>query len=175
MRIVCLIGTSNSVKRHVEKALEQMGFKRSTQYTTHKAQFIDSKLEESEDDYIFVSRGKFNELVDAGQIIEHNEYNGDLYGTPRLFGAKRYVAVVGVSGYKALKEIYGEQVLGVYLKGNAGISEQIGSQIDVASELVKNKQNIDRMERTADVVIDCNTDLNKIIADILKELQDRDV
>ena len=171
MRIVCLIGTSNSVKRHVEKALEQMGFKRSTQYTTHKAQFIDSKLEESEDDYIFVSRGKFN----AGQIIEHNEYNGDLYGTPRLFGAKRYVAVVGVSGYKALKEIYGEQVLGVYLKGNAGISEQIGSQIDVASELVKNKQNIDRMERTADVVIDCNTDLNKIIADILKELQDRDV
>ena len=170
MRIVCLIGASNSVKKHVEESLEQMGFKRSTPYTTHKAKF-----EESEDDYIFVSRGKFNELVDAGQIIEHNEYNGDMYGTPRLFGAKRYVAVVGVSGYKALKELYGEQVLGVYLKCNAGISEQIGSQIDVASELVKNKQNIDEMERTADVIIDCNTDLNKIIADILKELQDRDV
>ena len=173
MRIVCLIGTSNSVKASVEKALEQMDFKRSISYTT-------SKTDESGDDYIFVSREKFNELVNAGQIIEHKEYNGNLYGTPRLFGAKRYVAIVGISGYKALKELYCEQVLGVYLKCNTDIVEQMNSQIDTASEIVKNKQNFDplllaEMESTADVIIDCNNDLNRIIADILRELQDRNI
>ena len=168
MRIVCLIGTSNLVKTSVENALEQMDFKRSISYTT-------SKTDESGDDYIFVSREKFNELVNAGQIIEHKEYNGNLYGTPRLFGAKRYVAIVGVSGYKALKELYSEQVLGVYLKCNTDIVEQMNSQIDTASEIVKNKQNFDEMESTADVIIDCNNDLNRIIADILRELQDRNI
>jgi guanylate kinase len=33
--------------------------------------------------YFFVSREKFTEMVDAGELLEHAEYAGNLYGTPR--------------------------------------------------------------------------------------------
>ena len=180
MKLVCLMGMSNSGKTSVEKTLEQMGFKRSISYTTREPQVRNGKLEENGVEYIFVSRQKFNQLVEEDKIIEHEEYNGNLYGTPRPYGAKKFVAVVCVGGYKALKSIYGEQVLGVYLKCSADIAEQRGSQRDGSSELFRNRKNIDdsllkEMEESADVVIDSNQDLNKVIADILKILRDRNI
>ncbi len=174
------MGISNSGKSSVEKTLEQMGFKRSISYTTREPQVRNGKLEENGVEYIFVSRQKFEQLVKEDKIIEHEEYNGNLYGTPRPYGAKRFVAVVCVGGFKALKEIYGEQVLGVYLKCNTDIAEKRGSQRDGSSKLVRNRKNIDEsllkeIEENADVIIDSNQDINKVIADILKVLRDRNI
>lgn len=174
------MGMSNSGKTSVEKTLEQMGFKRSISYTTRKPQVRNGKLEKNGVEYRFVSVEKFNQLVHDDKIIEHELYNGNLYGTPRPYGADRFVAVVCVGGFKALKQIYGEQVLGVYLKCSTNIAEQRGSQRDGSSELFRNRKNIDdsllkEMEESADVVIDSDQDLNKVIADILKILRDRNI
>ena len=54
MKLVCLMGISNSGKTSVEKTLEQMGFKRSISYTTREPQVRDGKLEENGVEYIFV-------------------------------------------------------------------------------------------------------------------------
>jgi guanylate kinase len=34
-------------------------------------------------DYYFVDRDRFAEMVDAGQLLEHAEFAGNMYGTPR--------------------------------------------------------------------------------------------
>lgn len=180
MKIVCIMGMSNSGKSTVEAKLEQIGFKRSISYTTREPQIRNGKLEENGVEYRFVSKEKFMKLVDNGKIIEHEEYNGNLYGTPRPYGAKRHVAVVCVGGYKALKSLYGEQVLGVYLKCDENVAEKRGTERDGSNELVKNRKNIDRallqeMEDSADIIINSNQDLNRMIADILKVLAERNI
>ena len=34
-------------------------------------------------DYFFVDRDRFAEMVDAGELLEHAEFAGNMYGTPR--------------------------------------------------------------------------------------------
>lgn len=36
-------------------------------------------------DYFFISREKFDEMVDENMLLEHAEYVGSCYGTPRAF------------------------------------------------------------------------------------------
>jgi guanylate kinase len=36
-------------------------------------------------DYFFLTRAEFERRRDAGEFLEHREYNGHLYGTPRSF------------------------------------------------------------------------------------------
>lgn len=176
MKFVCIMGRSNSGKSTVEKTLEQMGFKRSISYTTKEPQVRDGVKEKNGDAYRFVTREKFMSLVDSGKIIEYTEYNGNLYGTPRPYGAKRYVAVVEINGYKKLKELYGEQVVGFYLKCDKDTAVKRAIKRDSSDELVKKRCKSDEamlseMERLADIIIDSNQDLNKMIADILKNLR----
>lgn len=176
MKIVCIMGRSNSGKSTVEKYLEQMGFKRSISYTTREPQVRNGKLEEDGVEYKFVTEEKFMQLVEKGKIIEHERYGNNLYGTPRPFGSTRYVSVVCIGGYKALKELYGNQVMGVYLKCNDDVALLRGEQRDKSAELVKKRQSEDKavleeMEKTADIVIDSNQELNRMLADILKALK----
>lgn len=179
MKFVCIMGRSNSGKSTVEKTLEQMGFKRSISYTTKEPQVRDGVKEKNGDVYRFVSRDKFMSLVESGKIIEYTEYNGNLYGTPRPYGSKRYVAVVELNGYKKLKEIYGEQVTGFYLKCDEDIAIKRAIKRDSSDELIKKRHKsdeamLDEMEELADIIIDSNQDLNKMIADILKYLREEE-
>lgn len=179
MKFVCIMGRSNSGKSTVEKTLEQMGFKRSISYTTREPQVRDGIKEKNGDAYIFVTRDKFMSLVESGKIIEYAEYNKNLYGTPRPYGAKRYVAVVEINGYKKLKELYGEQVTGFYLKCDGDVAIKRAIKRDSSDELIKQREKSDEamlseMENIADIVIDSNQDINKMIADILKNLRMED-
>lgn len=173
MKFICLMGRSQSGKSSVENKLEQLGFKRSISYTTREPQIRKGKLEENGKDYIFVSREEFLNLVEKGYIIEYEEYNNNLYGTPRPFGSTRYVAVVCIGGFKALKKLYGNQVIGVHLKIDAKTAEERGKARDGSTELTINRKDEDdkltkQMEDEADIVIDSSKDLNIIVADILK-------
>lgn len=51
-------------------------------------------------EYWFVSRERFAELVAAGELLEHAEYGGNLYGTPRAPVLERIAA-----GHAPLLEI----------------------------------------------------------------------
>jgi len=180
MKFVCIMGRSNSGKSTVEKTLEQMGFKRSISYTSREPQIRNGIQEKNGHEYMFVSEDKFKELVAKKHIIEYERYGNNLYGTPRPSGAKRYVAVVCIGGYRALKKLYGDQVLGVYLKCDEDIAFSRGQQRDGSTNLVYKRKQEDEnllaeMEKEADIVIDGNQDLNKMLADILKALRDRNV
>lgn len=176
MKFVCIMGRSNSGKSTVERALEKVGFKRSISYTTRKPQIRDGVEEKNGEHYKFVTVAKFNELVDCGIMVERSEYNGDLYGTPRPYGARRYVAVVELNGYRKLKEEYGQQVIGVYLKCDEDTAIQRAVKRGDSDGTVKDRSKADEkmladMEKEADIVIDSTQDLNKMIAEILKKLR----
>jgi guanylate kinase len=51
-------------------------------------------------EYRFVTRERFEEMVDAGELLEHAEFAGNLYGTPRTPVLERLAA-----GIPALLEI----------------------------------------------------------------------
>ena len=157
MQIVCLMGAKGSAKKQVERVLEDFGFKRSISYTTRKPMIKDGKLEESGDEYKFVTLDKFMDLVNKGFIIECENYNGEYYGTPIPLGADRFVAVVGVKGFKALREKYGEQVIGVYL-------ETVGMGFDAFTS----DENI-----KADIVIDSTMTIEYTVNEILTKLKGR--
>lgn len=169
MKFICIMGRSNSGKTTVEKTLEQMGFKRSISYTTREPRINESIQEQDGVDYKFVTEDKFMALVDKGKIIEYERHNDNLYGTPRPFGAKRYVAVVCLGGYRALRNIYGEQVFGVYLKCDEDTAMSRGETHEDNENILK------CMEDEADIVINSNQDLNKMLADILKAFRDKNI
>lgn len=175
MKFVCIMGRSNSGKSTVEAYLEKMGFKRSISYTTREPQVRNGKLEEDGVEYRFVTEEKFMKLVDSGKIIEYERYGSNLYGTPRPFGGKRFVAVVCIGGYKALKELYGDQVIGVYLECDSKVAFSRSETRD-NNNLAKARKDIDaklleEMKSSADIIIDSNQELNRVLADILKAVQ----
>ena len=179
MKFICIMGRTNSGKSTVEAYLEKMGFKRSKSYTSREPQVRNGKLEQDGVEYNFVTEERFMKLVEKGKIIEYERYGNNLYGTPRPYGATRYVAVVCLGGYKALKQLYGNQVLGVYLKCDDDVALARGEQRDASTELVKKRRKEDEavlqeMENTADIIIDSNQELNRMLADILKALKSKE-
>lgn len=180
MKFICIMGRSNSGKSTVEAYLEKLGFKRSVSYTTRKPQVRNGELEQNGREYKFVTAEKFMDLVNKGKIIEYEIYDKNMYGTPLPYGSTRYVATVCVGGFKALKKLYGDQILGVYIKCNKDTALQRGDKRDSDKDLTSNRNKedeklIQEMENEADVIIDGNQDINQMLADILKALRDRDI
>ena len=177
MKFVCIMGRSGSGKSTVEEYLEKMGFRRSISYTTREPQVRNGKLEQDGVEYKFVDEEQFMQLVNNGNIIEYERYGNNLYGTPRPYGSKRFVAVVCVGGYKALKNLYGKQVIGIYLKCDTDVAMERGEKRDTndKEQVKKRKQEdeklLNEMEECADIVINSNQDINRMIADILKALK----
>lgn len=174
------MGVTGSGKSTIEKNLEKLGFTRSISYTTRQPQVRNNKLEENGVEYNFVTREKFMELVDKGVIIEYEEYDGNLYGTPEPFGATSYVSVVCTNGFKALKEKYGEQIIGVYLQCSNEISEQRAGERDTDLKKFKRRRERDleaaeEMQQIADLTVDASQNINIVTAEILngvKKLQE---
>lgn len=180
MIFICLMGVTGSGKSTVERNLEKLGFTRSISYTSRKPQVRNGKLEENGVEYNFVTREKFKQLVESGVIIEFEEYDGNLYGTPEPFGATEYVSVVCTNGFRALRQKYGEQVIGIYLKCSDEIIEQRALQRDSNDAQIKRRRERDNeaaaeMQQAADLTIDADQDINIITANILngvKKLQE---
>ena len=179
MIFICIMGRTGSGKSEVERTLEQLGFKRSISYTSRKPEIRNGIQETTGNEYKFVSREKFMQLVESGHIIEYEEYSGNLYGTPRPVGAKKYVSVVCVGGLKALREIYEDQVLGIYLKINkndAFIRAQLRD--NSSNNSTKREEEDNRLEKQmeieADLIINSNQDTNLIVAEILKAVRNKE-
>lgn len=178
MKFVCIMGRRNSGKSSIERVLEKIGFKRSISYSTRKPTNKNSVENDDEKEYNVVDKEAFMQLVEKGHIIEYEEYNGNLYGTPRPYGSTKFVATVCLKGFKALKEMYGKQVLGVYLKCDEGIS--LSRESDMSEDEFNKlneayKETLQQMEKEADIVINSNQNINLVIADILKVLRDLNV
>lgn len=173
MRLICIMGGSKVGKSTLEKRLEKLGFKRSISYTTRKINSCGHVNEKNGREYHFVNRDQFMELVNKGIIIEYEEYCGNLYGTPRLIGATDYVAVVAVSGYKALKEMYKNQVVGVLLKvdedtlRNRYVNTGLTDEVELEKRISKDFKMVEEIEPIADIVIDGSLNINTIAANVI--------
>lgn len=78
--LVVLSGPSGAGKDTVLKSLMQNepGVRLSVSATTRAPR----EGEEDGKDYFFLSRPRFEELVENGKMLEHAEYCGNFYGTP---------------------------------------------------------------------------------------------
>ena len=78
--LVVLSGPSGAGKDTVLKSLMQKepGVRLSVSATTRALR----EGEEDGKDYFFLSRPRFEELVENGKMLEHAEYCGNFYGTP---------------------------------------------------------------------------------------------
>lgn len=47
-------------------------------------------------DYFFITRERFSEMVERGELLEHAEYVGNCYGTPRRFVEEKISAGITV-------------------------------------------------------------------------------
>jgi guanylate kinase len=166
------MGRKGSGRSTVEHYLEQMGFTRSISYTTREPRENNGVMEENGKEYRFVTEEKFMKLVDNGKIIEYERYGDNLYGTPVPYGSTRYVSTVCINGFRALKKMYGEQVLGVYLQCSEETSLKRSSK---KTRLEQDEELFKQMEAEADIVIDSDRDTSNTLADILKALRDRNL
>ena len=66
--------------------------------------------EQNGQDYFFISRGEFESRVAQGQMLEHAEYNGNYYGTPKdaveqlLAQGKNVILEIEVQGALKVRE-----------------------------------------------------------------------
>ena len=111
MIIVAILGKSGSGKSTLERAFENIGFNRMISYTTRNMR----EHEQNHREYHFVSREQFEKLIQSGILIEWAEYNGNMYGSAKPVGSDKNVIVVEPNGMNKLKELYGRQVVSVYL------------------------------------------------------------
>lgn len=180
MQIICIMGGSKSGKSTVEKYLSKLGYTPSVSYTTRKINTGGHKDEVNGKDYNFVTREQFNELVRKDIIIEHEELYGNMYGTPRLIGSTKYVAVVGLNGYKALRNIYKGQVLGVMLTTDL---ETLKQRFETCTDDFKDsneaklRSSVDdkmtiEMAKEADIIIDSTIGVENIATIILKKVKE---
>jgi guanylate kinase len=173
------MGINNSGKTTVESYLEKMGFTRSISYTTRSPEVRNGVLETNGKEYRFVSEEKFMELVNKGIIIEYEKYGVHYYGTPVPYGATRFVAVVCLGGYRALKQKFGDQVIGVYLRCDRDTALKRAAERDENTEKALKRFEyeetiIDDMEKEAYIIINSNQELYGMLAEILKAVREYD-
>ena len=78
--------------------------------------------DEHDDEYVYMTRDEFLSAIESGDILEHTEYSGYLYGTPKseIIRAeregKRALFILDLAGVAALRESeYREDTLFVYI------------------------------------------------------------
>ena len=173
MRIVALIGASGSGKSTVEAEIERLGYKRIISYTTREMR----PGEENNVDYHFVSKEQFQSLIDNNVLLEHTEYNGNMYGAPKPVGAQRYVVVVEENGLDAFKSRYGSQVFSVLLDvaydtalhrmANARGTEAAVDRLYNDREFYNGSKFADRIRNKVDYVADASKKPFDVALDIL--------
>ena len=75
-----------------------------------------------DDEYVYLTRDEFLAAIESGDILEHTEYSGDLYGTPKseILRAEREgkyaLFILDLSGVASLRESeFADDTLFVYI------------------------------------------------------------
>ncbi len=67
--------------------------------------------------YFFKTRDEFVSMINSGELIEYNEYNGNFYGTPKAYVEEQLklgydvILEIDVNGAMNVKKVYPEAVL----------------------------------------------------------------
>ena len=170
MQIICIMGRSGSGKSALESTLESLGYERIISCTTRPPR----GNERDGVEYHFVSREKFAELIENGSLLEHAEYNGNLYGSPRPAALKN-VVVLEPQGYAHLKKMY-PQTLGVfiYLPEDV-IVQRLSGRKDTSPEVIAERMAGDKevfadIQEKVDLVLDGRMPIKEAVEVIIRML-----
>lgn len=157
MNIICLMGKDVSVLSNVRGVLNKLGYKDMHNYT-YVRDYANSG-----------TRLKYMDKPVIERLLQRNianEYiqNGIRVAFIKPVGEKKSVTIVEEQGYKALKQLYGSQVTGVYIASS--INE------------VENTEDIENTDEysydvDADIFIGFSTDPYTIAACILKGISSK--
>ena len=137
--LVVLSGFSGAGKSTLtKKLLAEYDYAYSVSATTRKPREgeIDGK------DYYFISREAFEKLIAENALLEHNEYVGNYYGTPKapvlenLEAGKDVILEIDVNGARQIKASYPEAIL---------IFVTAPSAAELASRLIGRKTEADEV------------------------------
>jgi len=125
-------------------------------------------------DYHFVSKEKFEQLLNEGKLWENVIYNNNLYGLCSEnidYKNKNYVVVVEPNGFRHIKNLVGDYVRSIYV----GVDESIrlkrllerGDSVDNAIKRIFNDRETFRgIESEVDMVVDNNMEVEDAIDEI---------
>lgn len=74
--MIILIGESGSGKTTILNELEKRGFKKAVNHTTRPRREEEKETAE----YVFVTKDEFNDMWDAGKLLQRAEFNNEYYG-----------------------------------------------------------------------------------------------
>ena len=80
--------------------------------------------------YFFITREEFEKRIENGDMLEHNIYSGNYYGTPRemvervLAEGKNIILEIDVNGAMQVKQKYPDAVLIMLLPPSFAVQEQ---------------------------------------------------
>lgn len=126
MSLIVLVGESSSGKSLFEKELvKRYNFKSILKYTTRHMR------EDEKDgiDYNFIQLEKFKKMIDKNLFFEYEEYSQNrFYGTIKhdyehaiLDYDNDVVVVLTPNGFRKLKKMYGNKVIGIYITAPLGV------------------------------------------------------
>ncbi len=174
MRIICLMGKGGAGKSTIESHLEKIGYNRIISYTSRKPRLN----EENGKDYYFISASEFKGLIKKGILMEHTIFNNNYYGAPKPVGSINNVIVVETQGFRKIREIYGEQAIGVYIKAPENIRDRIKHRDNVSNAEIDQRIEVDNkvfdgIESEVDLIIDGGQPVDVSVAQILSYIKER--
>lgn len=132
-------------------------------------------------DYFFTSKDSFEEMIENGKLLEHAQYVGNYYGTPKeyvekmLSEGKDVILEIEYLGAFNVKKVFPQAVLcfitppsveEVYnrLKGRATETEEV-----IIKRLMRGREEADIMDRYDFIIV--NDDLESAIENIHNSIQ----
>ena len=109
-----------------EKVMELFSTFRPVRSVTTRA----PRGDRHDDEYTYVSRERFFEMVREGELLEHAEYSGDLYGTPRAEIDRIHdegcvpLLVLNLEGVASLAAAIEYDVCALYVFSDPNVAEQ---------------------------------------------------
>ena len=106
-----LVGKGASGKDHLKKRLVSQGFSSGVSCTTRPPR----NGEEEGVDYYFMTRDKFNSIIESGDMLEYMEFNGWLYGLTISEFEQSDVMIMSKDGLDMLPSEYRKRCVVIYL------------------------------------------------------------
>lgn len=157
-RLVVVSGPSGVGKGTVLKhVLENEDYVYSVSATTRKAR----EGEKDGENYFFISRDKFESMIENDELVEYAEYNGNYYGTPKFFveqmldQGKNVILEIEVNGAQQIKKKMPQAVFVFVAPESKDVLEQrLRSRATEPEEVINSRLSIAQNEVKASNMYD---------------------
>lgn len=166
-----IVGPSGGGKTTVETQMLKEGLGRVVSYTTREPR----EKEINGTTYNFVSKEEFTKMVDAGQMLEYQEFSGEFYGMKDEydFKNKNYFTVVAVDGLRQLKESIPDIVISIHLETSEDncidrMASRGAKPKEIEKKLSHDREHFVNFEQYIDYVVDGNTSKELVFAEVMR-------